>query len=46
MEALDAERLAIGKKLGLRLAGQAAALHAVDYGPKGDLWETLKGSKD
>jgi opine dehydrogenase len=45
MEALDAERLAIGKKLGLRLVGQAAALHAVDYGPKGDLWETLKGSK-
>jgi opine dehydrogenase len=45
MEALDAERIAIGKKLGLNLPGQAEALHAVNYGPKGDLWECLKGSK-
>lgn len=45
MEALDEERLAIGRKLGLNMLGQAEALHAVDYGPKGDLWETLKGSK-
>ena len=45
MEALDAERIAIGRKLGLELPGQAEALHAVDYGPRGDLWETLKGSK-
>ena len=45
MEALDQERLAIGRELGLELPGQAEALHAVDYGPKGDLWETLKGSK-
>lgn len=36
---------AIGQRLGLRLAKQADALHAVGYGPKGDLWETLKGSK-
>lgn len=45
MEALDAERLAIGRKLGLRMPGQSDTLHAVGYGPKGDLWETLKGSK-
>jgi opine dehydrogenase len=45
MEALDEERLNIGRKLGLNMPGQAEALHAVDYGPKGDLWETLKGSK-
>ena len=45
MEKLDKERLEIGRKLGLELPGQAEALHAVDYGPKGDLWETLKGSK-
>ncbi len=27
------------------MPGQAEALHAVGYGPKGDLWECLKGSK-
>jgi opine dehydrogenase len=45
MEKLDEERLAIGRKLGLKMPGQAEALHAVGYGPKGDLWEVLKGSK-
>ena len=45
MEALDEERMAMGKKLGLQLPDQATALHAVGYGPKGDLWEVLKGSK-
>jgi len=45
MEALDAERLAIARELGLTMPGQAEALHAVDYGPEGDLWECLKGSK-
>lgn len=45
MEALDEERKAIGRKFGLELMGMAEALHAVGYGPKGDLWETLKGSK-
>jgi opine dehydrogenase len=45
MERLDDERLAIGQKLGLKLARQSEALHAVNYGPKGDLWEVLKGSK-
>ena len=45
MESLDAERINIGKKLGLELPDMAAALQSVEYGPKGDLWETLKGSK-
>jgi opine dehydrogenase len=45
MEVLDEERCAIGGKLGLLLAKQADVLHAVGYGPKGSLWETLKGSK-
>ncbi len=45
MEKLDDERIAIGEKLGLALPRQSEALHAVNYGPKGDLWETLKGSK-
>lgn len=45
IEALDRERIAIGAMLGLDLPDQAAALHAVGYGPKGDLWQALKGSK-
>ena len=45
MDALDRERIEIGRKLGLELPDQATALHAVNYGPKGDLWEVLKGSK-
>ena len=45
MEALDDERIAIGKQLGLDLPRQSEALHAVGYGPRGDLWEVLKGSK-
>ena len=45
MEALDRERMAIGKKLGINLPDQATALHAVGYGPLGDLWQVLKASK-
>jgi len=45
IEALDRERIEIGKRLGLDLPDQATALHALDYGPKGDLWQVLKGSK-
>jgi opine dehydrogenase len=44
MEALDRERINIGTRLGLKLPDMASALHAVKHGPKGDLWETLKGS--
>jgi opine dehydrogenase len=45
MEKLDDERLAVGLKLGLKMPRQSEYLHAVKYGPKGDLWEALKGSK-
>lgn len=45
MEALDDERIAIGRKLSLDLPRQSEVLHALHYGPKGDLWEVLKGSK-
>jgi opine dehydrogenase len=45
MEKLDDERLAVARKLGLNMPRQSEYLHAVGYGPKGDLWETLKGSK-
>jgi opine dehydrogenase len=45
MGALDQERIQIGRKLQLDLPDIASSLHAVGYGPKGDLWETLKGSK-
>ena len=45
LEALDKERMEIGKKLKLDLPTIASALHAVGYGPKGDLWETHKASK-
>lgn len=45
MEALDDERLAIGRALGLKMPRISEALHACGYGPVGDLWETLKGSK-
>ena len=31
--------------MGLNFLARLEALHAVDYGPKGDLWEVLKGSK-
>ena len=45
MEKLDDERLAVGRKLGLNLSRHSENLHAVEYGPQGDLWEVLKGSK-
>jgi opine dehydrogenase len=45
MEKLDDERLAVGSKLGLNLSRHCENLHAVEYGPRGDLWEVLKGSK-
>ena len=45
IEALDRERMRIGERLGLSLPDQASALHAVGYGPQGDLWQVLKGSK-
>ena len=45
IETLDRERMEIGAALGLDLPDQATVLHDVGYGPKGDLWQVIKGSK-
>jgi opine dehydrogenase len=43
--AVDAERRAIGQALGLNLLPVAEAFHAAGFGPKGDLWATIHGSR-
>src|SRR5262249_43535836 len=43
IEALDAERRAIGRALGVDLLPVAAAFHAAGFGPQGDLWATING---
>jgi opine dehydrogenase len=43
--AVDAERRAIGLALGFDLAPVDAAFHAAGFGPKGDLWATINGSR-
>jgi opine dehydrogenase len=45
IEAVDAERRAIGAALGLDLAPVHEALHAAGFGPEGDLWATINGSR-
>jgi opine dehydrogenase len=45
IEALDGERRALGEALGLRLLPVAEAFHAAGFGPKGDLWATINGSR-
>jgi len=45
IEALDAERLAIGRVFGLDLMTVAAGFHAAGFGPKGDLWSVINGSR-
>jgi opine dehydrogenase len=45
IEALDAERRALGETLGLRLLPVAEAFHAAGFGPKGDLWAAINGSR-
>lgn len=45
MEALDAERRAVGAVLGLDLLPVAEAFHAAGFGPKGDLWAAINGSR-
>lgn len=42
---VDAERRAIGKALGFDLTPVDAAFHAAGFGPKGDLWATINGSR-
>jgi len=45
VETLDKERLALGKILNLDLPDLATGLQDANYGPKGDLWETINGSR-
>jgi opine dehydrogenase len=44
-EAVDRERLAIGRALGVELLPVAEAFHAAGFGPKGDLWAAINGSR-
>ncbi|MGH2559226.1 MAG: NAD/NADP octopine/nopaline dehydrogenase family protein [Thermomicrobiales bacterium] len=44
-EALDAERLAIGAALGLTLTPVAEGFHQAGFGPAGDLWSVINGSR-
>jgi opine dehydrogenase len=43
--ALDGERRAIGKALGFDLIPVDEAFHRAGFGPKGDLWATINGSR-
>lgn len=45
IETVDAERRAIGAALGLDLTPVAEAFHTAGFGPKGDLWATIHGSR-
>ena len=45
IEAIDAERLAVGKSLGVELTPVAEAFHLAGFGPQGDLWATINGSR-
>jgi opine dehydrogenase len=45
IEAVDRERLSLGQALGLDLAPVATGYHAAGFGPAGDLWETINGSR-
>jgi opine dehydrogenase len=44
IEALDGERLAIGRAFGYELTPVAAAFHRAGFGPAGDLWSVINGS--
>ncbi len=45
IEALDQERLAIAAAFGLDLAPVAAGFHQAGFGPKGDFWAVINGSR-
>jgi opine dehydrogenase len=45
IDAVDAERRAIGRALGLELLPVDEAFHAAGFGPRGDLWATIHGSR-
>ncbi len=43
--AVDRERLAVARALGLELPPADEAFHAAGFGPRGDLWATINGSR-
>lgn len=45
IEAVDGERLAVGAALGLKLTPVAEAFHRAGFGPAGDFWATINGSR-
>lgn len=45
IEAVDRERLAIGAAYGLDLLPVAAGFHRAGFGPDGDLWSVINGSR-
>ena len=45
IEAVDRERLALGAALGLHLTPVAEAFHRAGFGPAGDFWSTINGSR-
>ena len=45
IESLDGERRKLGAAFGLSLLPVAEAFHAAGFGPKGDLWSTINGSR-
>ena len=45
IDALDRERRAIGKAFGLDLIPVQEAFQSAGFGPKGDLWATINGSR-
>ena len=45
IEAVDRERLAIGAVFGLDLSQVAAGFHRAGFGPAGDLWSVINGSR-
>lgn len=45
IESVDAERLALGRALGLDLLPVAEGFHRAGFGPAGDLWAVINGSR-
>ncbi len=45
IEAVDEERRAVGRALGLDLPDVATLYHRAGFGPRGDLWATINGSR-
>lgn len=45
IEGLDAERCALGNALGLTLPDVASLYHHAGFGPRGELWEVINGSR-